>query len=270
MAVDALQEQARWCNGTRSIAILDTMCDMKKLVVLLTAASLLIAEATISAPARAAAALPNGYTQAKLFYEEYGLAFAYQQSSILAVAAANLAVDAVGVHKAAYHRGVTELHRLASIPETGVTPAQEEEAVASIKELDVFFRTPGLYITVDTDPKVTPLPFPKCGATNLIELEDVLVGKNWEITVIFQHAHVVCGGLDDAQFNVYGRRVAERLQTNAAVFELVDGARGLTDSQMGTTTLQAWQSGSIDQFGNWYVYLSAAGTISALTQAYHP
>jgi len=49
---------------------------------------------------------------------------------------------------AGYKAAIRELTNLASIPETGTTNAQQEEQASDIKQLDVFFQTPKLYVTV--------------------------------------------------------------------------------------------------------------------------
>jgi hypothetical protein len=243
---------------------------MKALSVLLASASLLLAGIAVPRTAEVASMNPSGYSQAKLLYEEYGLAFAFQQSSILEVAASRLASDAVGPHKAAYNKGIEELRKLAAIPETSVTAAQKAQASASIKALDVFFDTPSLYITVGIEPKVSPLHFPKCGAANLIELERVQMTSSWIVTVVFRRAQVVCRGQDDIGFSVYGSQMAEKLRTDAAIFGLNVAETAKTHIQLGPTTLQSWESGETNRSANWYVYALTAGVISAMTEVYEP
>lgn len=243
---------------------------MRAMSVLWASASLLLAGFAVPSSAEAASTAPSGYSQAKLFYEEFGLAFAVQQSSILGLAASKLAPDAVGTHKAAYKKGIEELHRLASIPETSVTPAQKAQATAAIKALDVFFDTPGLYLTVEIEPKVVPLHFPKCGATNLIQLERVQMTPSWIVTVGFRHAHVVCRGQDYVRFSVYGAQTTEKLKTDAAIFGLVDAKTARTHIQIGPTTLQSWASGDMNESASWYLDRSVAGTMTAMTQVYEP
>jgi hypothetical protein len=50
-------------------------------------------------------------------------------------------------HTASYKRAIRELKKIASLPDTDVTPAQAAEYTTGIKGLDAFFHTPSLYLT---------------------------------------------------------------------------------------------------------------------------
>lgn len=49
-----------------------------------------------------------------------------------------------------YEAAISELKAIAAIPDTGTTPAQQDEMTSDVQKLDTFFNTPGLYITATT------------------------------------------------------------------------------------------------------------------------
>jgi hypothetical protein len=63
-------------------------------------------------------------------------------ASTLKMAAVNPSGDAAGFTQAA-----AQLTDLAAIPDTNVTPAQDDQYMSDVQALDAFFGTPGLYIT---------------------------------------------------------------------------------------------------------------------------
>src|SRR5581483_5565664 len=108
-----------------------------------------------TSPASVVSATPSsspGYAGAAKEWRAGASAASYQQGVYWSRGALDLArgldTDARAstlTGRSAYTRAITALRALASLPDTGDTPAQQAEAQRDVRLLDAFFGTPGLY-----------------------------------------------------------------------------------------------------------------------------
>lgn len=91
--------------------------------------------------------VPSGFEAARQQWVQGAAALSYQANTYLLQAASDLSTPtSVGSATAQnYQAAVQQLKMLASLPETGDTPAQIADAHSAIQALNAFFGTQGLY-----------------------------------------------------------------------------------------------------------------------------